>query len=82
MQTNKHHAAFKSAVEKIIEEFTKPLEAPEMLAVSAQITGMLMALQDQNTMTVDRATDIVAHNMGIGSKLILADLMDHTAGTA
>lgn len=51
-----------------IEELkTDTLTAPEVLALSAQLVGMLIALQDQRRFTHDIVMSMIANNIEIGN---------------
>lgn len=72
------HDAFMKAMKE-----TMPPEMPaqEILAITAQFLGQLIALQDQRNMTPDMAMQIVSENIEIGNQAALLSLMD-TAGEA
>jgi hypothetical protein len=57
------------------------LSPPEMLAIASQFVGNLIALQDQTTMSPDRAMQIVAGNIAIGNQAAIEGLMP-PAGSA
>jgi len=50
------------------------LSATEMLAVTSHFVGVLIALQDEKTVTVDMALDVVKANIEVGNKEAIADL--------
>jgi len=69
------HEAFKNDFTDMLRKHQDALTPPEMLAVAAQFTGMLLALQDQQTMSVERAMQIDMKNLEIGNTQIVEDLM-------
>lgn len=58
------------------------LSKPEILAIASQIVGMLIALQDQRTMTSEIAMAIVTENLQMGNKRILDELASKSEGSA
>lgn len=50
------------------------LSPPEMLAVAANLTGKLLAMQDQRTMTRETALKIIQKNIEIGNQQVIAEL--------
>jgi hypothetical protein len=52
-----------------------------MLCIAANMLGKLIALQDQRTMTKERAMEIVLRNLELGNEQALAQ-MNSPAGTA
>lgn len=71
--TGEHEAAYQDmcAVLKRHEH----LRPDEMLAVAANFIGKLIAMQDQRTMTLDRAWQIVRANIESGNKQAVDELM-------
>jgi len=65
------HGRMKKDLEKLLEKYSGKASAQELLAISAKITGMLIALQDQRTMTADQATQIVAINIELGNRDVI-----------
>lgn len=51
------------------------LSAAEMLAISAQFVGMLVAAQDQAKYTPEAAMQMVASNIEIGNKQAIEGLL-------
>lgn len=79
--TGPQHEAFYQDLVKLLNKHTAHLSAEEMLAISANVVGKLVAYQDQRTMTSDRALDIVSRNIEIGNEHARAELMN-TKGRA
>lgn len=59
----------------LVNKHADRLSAVELLAVASNMLGKLLALQDQRTMTSERAMEIVAQNIEYGNKQVLAQLM-------
>ena len=54
---------------------------PELLAIAANLVGKLIAMQDQRTMTLKVAMDIVTKNIEMGNQQVL-DQLASTIGRA
>lgn len=72
-----NHNRFKKDVEKLLNKYTGKLSTQEMLAQSAKITGMLVALQDQTRMTEEQALEIVVTNVQLGNVQMIRELNKH-----
>lgn len=81
MQPNDRHRAFLADLKTAMKPYAD-LSAAEMLAIVSQLVGNLIALQDQRTMTPDRAMAIVAGNIEIGNQEALRELLGPAAGSA
>lgn len=57
------------------------LTASEMLAITSQLVGNLIALQDQTKVTADMAMELVCRNIESGNMATLAQLSE-TRGDA
>lgn len=51
------------------------MPAQEILAITAQFVGQLIALQDQRIMTPDQAMQVVGQNIEIGNQAALLTLV-------
>lgn len=58
------------------------ISKPEALCLFAHVTGMLIAMQDQRTMTPDQAMDMVAKNIEAGNASAIDQLFEGTGGNA
>ena len=76
----KHEVAYQELV-LLINRHAAEISAEEILAIAANMLGKLMALQDQRTMTPQKATEIVAKNIEAGNKQVIDALMQ-SKGTA
>jgi outer membrane lipoprotein SlyB len=56
------------------------MTAEQILAVAANMLGKLIALQDQRTMTRDRALEIVLKNIELGNEQVVKQLAQAPAG--
>ena len=74
------HMAMKADIAAILDKYrdNHPLE---ILAVAAQVVGMIIALQDQAKISPQRAMDVVARNIEAGNQVATAPL-SNPAGSA
>jgi hypothetical protein len=70
------HVAFRDDLVAVLRRHGGALEASEMLALAAHLVGQIIALQDQQTMSPERAMEIVARNIEQGNSEILSGLLD------
>lgn len=69
------HRAFRDDLIAVLRKHGDALSAEEMLALAAHLVGQLIALQDQRSMTPDRAMTIVAMNIEQGNGEALAGVL-------
>lgn len=69
------HDAFKADFTEVLRKHQDAIDAPQMLAAAAQFTGMILALQDQQTMDIARAYKIIEANLTIGNQSVVEGLM-------
>ena len=74
VQPQREHTAFRDDLVAVLRKHAGPLSAPEMLALTAHLVGQLVALQDQRTMSPNRAMEIVAANIEQGNQEVLDGL--------
>ena len=74
------HEAFMGDLKAAIARHPR-LTPPEMLALTAQLVGNLIALQDQRRMTPDMAIQLVSENIEIGNRAVI-DGLHSTKGNA
>jgi hypothetical protein len=80
VKTNpKHEAAYQDLV-AIVRKYEGELSPSELLAIAANLTGKLVALQDQRTMTPELAMEIVSRNLELGNQQALAELLGPSKG--
>lgn len=58
------------------------LSAQEVLALCAYMTGAAVAMQDQRSMTRDRAMEVVIRNIEAGNATVIQELLSEKGGTA
>lgn len=75
------HRAFRDDLVDVLRKHGERLSAPEMLALASHLVGQLVALQDQRSMSPDRAMEIVAANIEQGNQEVL-DGLHKSAGSA
>jgi hypothetical protein len=72
---------FNDATKALLAEFNDKLSAMEMLAVTAHLVGVLIALQDQRKMTREMALELVGQNIEAGNAEAMKSVMT-TEGNA
>lgn len=76
----RQHRMFERDLNRLLKKHGN-IPADEMLALTSQLVGKLIALQDQRKYTPDMAMLVVSANIDAGNKAILSDLLK-TEGTA
>jgi hypothetical protein len=76
------HAAFKVDIDAVLARHAGALSAIEMLAIASQVVGMLVAYQDQRTVTLDMALETVNQNIEVGNALAIEGTLGKTEGRA
>ena len=74
------HRAFRSDVLALLNKYAGDLDAAEMLALSAHLTGQIIAMQDQRKITPSMALDLVGKNIEAGNAEAIAEVMNKSAG--
>lgn len=76
------HHAFRDELVELLRKHTSELDAKEVLAIAAHTVGQIIAMQDQRTMTIEIAMEIVARNIEIGNGDALVTIRGKVAGSA
>jgi hypothetical protein len=78
-----HEVAYQELV-ALIRRLTAQhnLSSVDLLAVAANMLGKIVALQDQRTITPDKAMDIIVANLQIGNDQAIESLALKVAGSA
>lgn len=76
IQPELRHAAFRADLLAVLDKHAGHLDSSEMLALASHAVGQILALQDQRTMTNDRAMEIVASNIEVGNSEVIDNLMN------
>lgn len=76
-----HEVAYQDLV-TLLRKHSEKISAEEMLGIAANLVGKLIAMQDQRTMTRDRALAIVSANLEAGNAMALDEITNNTAGSA
>lgn len=76
---NKHEALYQEIL-AVIRKYDLP--SVEILAVCANMTGKVLAMQDQTTGTTDFYMKIVAYNLELGNQQMIAGVFGDTKGRA
>ena len=83
--TGDKHEAFRQEMMSVVLRHTNEHDLPsdEVLALTANVVGMCLALQNQNTMTKERAWEIIGSNIEIGNKTAIDNIQNSpTLGNA
>lgn len=75
-----HEVAYQDLI-ALLNKHAGSLPASEMLAIAANMLGKLIALQDQRTMTRERALEIIMKNIEEGNSQVI-DNVTNTKGNA
>lgn len=82
MRTNPNHEVAFQDLCGLVSRHADRLSALELLAVASNMIGkLLIALQDQRTITSEAAMNIVMRNIEIGNQQAFAELLE-TKGSA
>ena len=68
-----HEVAYQDLA-ALMKKHANKLTGIELLAIAANMVGKLVALQDQRTVTPERAMRVVADNLQCGNQQVLAQL--------
>lgn len=79
--TDARHVTFKRDLEKLLRKHAGRLPADHLLAIAAQVLGMIAALQDQRKFTPEMVMAMIADNIQKGNDGMVSNLMD-TKGSA
>lgn len=69
------HDAFHSDVCDLLNRHGENLTVEEMLAVASKLVGRLVAMQDQRTMTSEKAMALIERNIEAGNRDMVEQLM-------
>ncbi len=79
--TNAEHEKFFQGIIKLLRE--TDLSPLEMLAVSSNLVGKLIAMMDQSKYTREQCMQIVTNNIELGNQQVIANLINKKpAGSA
>jgi hypothetical protein len=82
IQPDARHEAFLAELKAALGNSGKDIDAAELLAISSQFVGMLLAMQDQRTMTIDRAMATIERNIEIGNHTAIEANLGRPEGAA
>lgn len=82
IQPDARHEAFLAELKAALGNSGKDIDAAELLAISSQFVGMLLAMQDQRTMTIDRAMATIERNIEIGNRTAIEANLGRPEGAA
>ena len=76
VQPSAAHRAFRDDLIVLLRKYAGEMDAAAMLALSAHLTGQIIAMQDQRTMTQALALEIVERNLELGNHEAINGLFD------
>ena len=76
--TPQHNTLMEDLKSAIIKNKELPLD--EILAITSQLVGSLIALQDQTKYTAVVAVQLVEENISIGNKMAIESMFDDIKG--
>lgn len=76
------HTAFLDELKATLGSSGKDIDAVELLAVTSQFVGMLIALQDQRRYSPQAAMEVVIRNIEIGNHTAISVNFMETKGSA
>jgi hypothetical protein len=74
MRAKPEHEVVYEDLRKLIAKHADKVTAAEILAIAANMIGKIVALQDQRTMTRERALELVVHNIEEGNRQVIEEL--------
>lgn len=74
IEPNEKHKAFFDEMKEIFAKHAAQISSEELLALSAYYTGMVLALQNQKTMTPDRGLAIISRNIELGNAFTIGEV--------
>lgn len=74
MLTRPEHEVAYQDLCKLVSKHADKLSALELLAVASNMIGKLIAMQDQRTVTRDKALDVLIKNLELGNVQVLDQL--------
>jgi hypothetical protein len=77
--TPQHEALYQDLIALMRKYGTDGMTSIEMLAVSANMTGKVLAMQDQRITTVEKAMKVVLRNIELGNQQVIESLRNGPA---
>lgn len=71
---NATHAAYVDDLKAVMQKHAEALTAQELLALTSQLVGQILAFQDQRTMTPQMGLEIIGRNIEIGNDMAVGML--------
>jgi septum formation topological specificity factor MinE len=72
--SSKHEALYQEVI-AVIRKYSDEMDSAEVLAVLANMTGKVLAMQDQRKYSPQAAMAIVSRNIELGNRQVLTELM-------
>ena len=80
IEPTQEHKAFQTALTAVIGNEGKDLDSAVILAITANLVGRLIALQDQSKYSAALVMKLVAANIEQGNKEVIDELLSKTTG--
>lgn len=81
IKATERHQAMHKELTSVLKKYADEMSAEEILALTAQLVGQTLALQDQRTMTMERAWDIIGRNIEAGNQHTVEMLLGKPLGS-
>lgn len=81
MAKPEHEAAYQDLC-AIVNKYADKLSPIELLAIAANMTGKLAAMQDQRSISPDYAMEVISRNLEYGNKTVIDQLRNAKGGSA
>ena len=76
LEPTAQHQALHRELTAVLTKYAAEMKGEEILALTAQMVGQVLALQDQLTMTPERAMLIIQRNIEMGNAGVIDELMN------
>lgn len=77
VNSSTNHEKFRQELCDLLKKHSVSLSAMEMLAITANLVGKLMAMQVQRSSTLEEVITVVMVNIKSGNKQVVDDLSEH-----
>lgn len=79
LSTPQHEALYQDLIALMRKYGTDGMTSLEMLAVLANATGKVLAMQDQRITTVEKAMKVISRNIELGNQQVIESLRNGPA---
>lgn len=82
IEPDSRHQEFRNELLAVLQKHGASLKAEEILAVTCQLVGQIIAMQDQRRYSSDAIMLMVSRNIEAGNKTAIDQLLNAPGGTA